>query len=152
MMKTAMMGAAVAVFGAVLGAGGCATVQQARARLVKAPPHCVDQTVQIYFAADQAELTPEGRVVIGQAASAARACKVTGVEVLGLADGAGQAGPNLDLSRTRAQSVAAALAANGLPSAEFKVAAAGQAGAITASGQAAPLRRRADVTLRLAPR
>jgi peptidoglycan-associated lipoprotein len=147
-MKTAMMVAAIAV----LGAGGCATVQQARARLVRVTPHCVDQTVEIYFAADQAELTPEGRMVIGQAASAARACKVTAVEVLGLADGAGQAGANFELSRKRAQSVAAALTANGLPSADFKVAAAGQAGAITAGGQAAPLRRRADVTLHLAPR
>jgi outer membrane protein OmpA-like peptidoglycan-associated protein len=148
-MKTAMMLTAAV---AVLGASGCATVQQARARLVKTPPHCVDQTVEIYFAADQAELTPEGRMVISQAASGARACKVTAVEVLGLADGAGQPGANLELSRRRAQSVATALAANGLPAAEFKVSAAGQAGAITAGGQAAPLRRRADVTLHLAPR
>ena|SRR5438067_393354 len=147
-MKTAMMLTAAV---AVLGASGCATVQQARARLVKTPPHCVDQTVAIYFAADQAELTPEGRMVIGQAASQARGCKVAGVEVLGLADAAGQAGANLELSRKRAQSVAAALTANGLPSAEFRVAAAGQAGATTANGQAAPLRRRADVTLHLAP-
>lgn len=136
----------------VVALGGCQTMQSARERLVKAPPHCVDQTVQIYFAPDQAELTPEGRMVIGQAASAARSCKVTAVEVLGLADAAGAPGANLELSRRRAQSVAAALSANGLPVADFKVAAAGQAGAITADGKAAPLRRRADVTLRLAPR
>jgi outer membrane protein OmpA-like peptidoglycan-associated protein len=147
-MKTAMMLTAAV---AVLGASGCATVQQARARLVREAPRCVDQTAEIYFAADQAELTPEGRMVISQAA-AARGCKVTSVEVLGLADGAGQPGANLELSRRRAQSVAAALAANGLPAADFKVAAAGQAGAVTAAGQAAPLRRRADIALHLAPR
>lgn len=148
-MKTAMMLTAAV---AVLGASGCATVQQARARLVREAPRCVDQTAEIYFAADQAELTPEGRMVISQAAAAGRGCKVTSVEVLGLADGAGQPGANLELSRRRAQSVAAALAANGLPAADFKVAAAGQAGAVTAAGQAAPLRRRADIALHLAPR
>jgi len=136
---------------AAMALSGCATVQSARARLVKAPPRCEDQTVQVYFSPDQAELTPEGRMVISQAAANARGCKVTGVDVLGLADSAGGAGPNLDLSRRRAQSVGAALAANGLPAAEFKIAAAGQAGAVTAGGQAAPLRRRADVTLHLAP-
>jgi peptidoglycan-associated lipoprotein len=148
-MKTAMMLTAAV---AVLAASGCATVQQARARLVKTPPRCVDQTVEIYFAADQAELTPEGRMVISQAAQAARACKVNAIEVLGLADAAGQPGANLELSRRRAQSVTAALTANGLPAADFKVSAAGQAGATTAGGQAAPLRRRVDVALHLAPR
>jgi len=144
------------IFGTVLVAavalGGCQTVQTARARLVKAPPRCVDQTVQIYFAPEAAELTPEGRMVISQAASSARGCRVSGVEVLGLADAAGAPGANLELSRKRADSVAAALAANGLPAAEFKLAAAGQAGAVTADGAARPLRRRADVTLHLAPR
>ena len=135
-----------------LAVGGCQTVQSARARLVRAPARCVVQTVQIYFAPDQAELTPEGRLVISQAAANTRACNVTSVEVLGLADSAGAPGASLDLSRRRAQSVAAALSANGLPTAEFKVSAGGQTGAVTAEGQAAPLRRRADVTLHLAPR
>jgi len=147
-MKTALGLAAAAA----IGLSGCATVQSARARLVKAPPRCEDQTVQIYFSPDQAELTPEGRMVISQAAANARACKVRGVDVLGLADGAGAPGANLELSKRRAESVGAALAANGLPAAEFKIAAGGQAGAVTAQGQAAPLRRRADVTLHLAPR
>jgi len=147
-MKTALSLTAAAAM--VL--SGCATVQTARARLVKAPPRCEDQTAQIYFAPDQAELTPEGRMVISQAAANARGCKVIGVDVLGLADGAGAPAANLELSRRRAQSVGAALAANGLPAAEFKIAAGGQAGAVTAGGQAAPLRRRADITLHLAPR
>ena len=74
---------------------------------------------------------------------------MTSIEVLGLADAAGAPGVNLELSKRRAQSVAAALAANGLPTAEFQVAAGGQDGAVTADGKA-PLRRRADVTLHLA--
>jgi outer membrane protein OmpA-like peptidoglycan-associated protein len=143
----------VALVGVVAVAlAGCQTMQAARARLVKAPPRCVDETVQVYFAPDQAELTPEGRMVINQAASDARACKVTAVEVVGLADAAGAPGANFELSKMRAESVTRALAANGLPVADFRVAAAGQQGAVTSDGKAAPLRRRADVTLRLAPR
>lgn len=150
-MRAVGVAAAAAI---VLGAGalsGCATVQTARARLVKAPARCVDQTVDIYFAPEQAELTPEGRMVITQAASSTRGCKVAAVEVVGLADGVGAPAANLELSKRRAQSVTAALTAAGLPAADFKVGAAGQAGAVTADGRAAPLRRRAEVTLRLSP-
>lgn len=146
-MKIALLTAAVAV---VL--SGCASVQNARARLVRAPSRCVDQTAQIYFEAQSADLTREGRLVIDQAASAARGCRVTGVDVLGLADAAGAPGANLELSKRRADAVARALAANGLPAANFQLGAAGQAGAITPDGEARPLRRRADVTLHLAPR
>ena len=131
--------------------GGCASVETARAHLVKSPPRCVDQTVQIYFEPDSAEVTHEGRMVIAQAASNAKGCRVTAVDVVGLADSAGGADANLQLSKRRADAVAAALTANGLPNAEFKTAM-GQAGATTAGGQAQPLRRRADVTLHLAAR
>jgi len=130
----------------------CATVETARERLVRAPTVCTDQTVQVYFEPDSAELTREGRAVIKAAADEARSCAVAAVEVMGLADAAGAPGANLDLSKRRAQSVTAALAASGLPAAEFKLAAAGDAGSMTADGKAAPLRRRADITLRLAQR
>ena len=139
----------VAAAALVLAIGGCTTIQNARDRIVRATPRCPDQTVQIYFEADSAEVTDESRAVIAQAASQARSCVVKNVSVLGLADAAGSPGANLDLSRKRAQSVTAALAASGLPAAEFRVAAAGQAGATTADGRTAPLRRRADVVLHL---
>jgi outer membrane protein OmpA-like peptidoglycan-associated protein len=121
-------------------------------QLVKAPAHCVDQAVQIYFDADSAELTREGRMVIHQAAGAAAGCRVASVEVIGLADAQGAPNANLELSKRRAAAVAAVLEADGLPAAEFKVGAAGQAGAVTPEGKAAPLRRRADVILHLAPK
>ena len=132
-----------------LSLAACATVQKARDRIIKAPVSCVDQTVQIYFEPESAELTREGKAVINAAAGAARGCKVTSVEVLGLADSAGPADANLELSKRRAQSVTAALASAGLPAAEFRIAAAGDAGATTAGGQSRPLRRRADITLHL---
>jgi peptidoglycan-associated lipoprotein len=135
----------------VLGLGGCASLKTGRERIVKTAPRCVDQTAQIYFEAESAELTKEGRAVIAAAAGESRPCKVTSVEVLGLADSVGAPEVNLELSKRRAQSVTAALSAAGLPAGEFKVLAAGQAGATTAGGQARPLRRRVDVVLHLSP-
>jgi len=82
-----------------------------REQLVKAPAHCVDQTVQIYFDVDSAELTREGRLVIHQAAGAAAGCRVASVEVIGLADAQGAPDANLELSKRRAAAVAAVLQA-----------------------------------------
>lgn len=130
---------------------GCTTVRNARDRIVKPQARCADVTVQIYFEPDSAEVTSEGRAVLRAAADQARACKVEGVSVLGLADAAGAPGANLDLSQRRAEAVTKALAATGLPAAAFDTAAAGQAGAVTATGDTRPLRRRADVTLKLSP-
>jgi outer membrane protein OmpA-like peptidoglycan-associated protein len=138
---------AVAALAATVALGGCSTMQNARARLVRAPSTCADQTVQVYFDPESAELTPEGLAVITSAAANLRPCRVTAVEVLGLADAVGAPQANMALSQRRAQAVSHALAASGLPTAEFRIAAAGQAGAVTPDGQAAPLRRRVDVTL-----
>jgi len=148
-MRSLCMTAAALALAA--GLASCAGFHSRHGRLVTAPAHCADRTVQIYFDAESAELTPEGRAVIEAAAGAARPCRVGSVEVLGLADAVGAPDANLDLSNRRAHAVAAALAAAGLPAAQYRLAAAGQAGAITPSGHAAPLRRRADVVLHLAP-
>lgn len=135
----------------VLGLAGCTALNTGRARIVKSPAHCVDQTVQIYFEPFSAEVTKEGRAVLSAAAAESRPCKVTAVDVLGLSDSiGGNADTNLELSKRRAQAVTGALAAVGLPAAEFKISAAGDAGATTRGGQAKPLRRRVDVVLHLA--
>lgn len=137
------------VTAAVVALGGCAAVEKTRDAIVSRPNTCTDQTVQIYFEPDSAEVTAEGRAVIRQAAAQAKGCTVKRVDVIGLADATGAPGANLDLSKRRAQSVTAALALAGLPAAEFNLAAAGQAGAVTRDGEARPLRRRADIILRL---
>jgi outer membrane protein OmpA-like peptidoglycan-associated protein len=139
------------VAAAAVALAGCETVRTARDKLVKAPARCEEQTVPIYFEPDQAEVTPESRRVITEAANLARGCRVARVSVLGLADAQGEPGANMELSKRRAQSVTAALVAAQLPAAEFRVSAAGQAGATTSDGRAAPLRRRADVVLHMAP-
>ena len=131
------------------GLAGCANMPNGRDRIVKATPHCVDQTVQIYFEPESAAVTKEGRAVLAAAAQQSRSCKVTSVDVLGLADASGAADVSLELSKRRAESVTAALTAVGLPAGEFKITAVGQTGATTADGRSRPLRRRADVVLHL---
>ena len=131
----------------------CSTTPKTRDRIVKAPAACADETVQIYFESRSAEVTREGRAVLNAAARDSKACKVTAVDVLGLADAvSGTPDDNLELSKKRAQAVTEALTAAGLPAAEFKVAAAGEAGATNASGDLRPLRRRADIVLHLSPK
>ena len=130
---------------------GCA-IRGGRDRIVPPEARCEDLTVKIYFEPDSAQVTSEGRAVLAQASSQAKTCKVDRVKVLGLADAAGAPGANLELSKRRAASVSEALAATGLPAAEFDLEAAGQSGATTRTGDAQPLRRRADVTVELSTR
>lgn len=143
---------AIVTLGLLVGLSACATAQKnPRDRIVRRAAVCVDQAAQIYFDADSAVITKEGRALLAATAGDRKSCRVTAVEVVGLADAAGAPGANLELSTRRAQAVTAALTASGLPAAEFKVSAAGQTGATTARGQAQPLRRRVDVLFRLAP-
>lgn len=148
MMKTVILtGVALA-----MGLGGCATVKSARERIVRTAPSCQDVNIAIYFEPDQAQLTPEGRRVIVAQAAQAKRCRVDGVRVVGLADAAGDPAANLELSRQRAASVADAIMRAGLPAAEFDLTGAGQTGSVTADGRLQPVRRRADITLKLANR
>jgi outer membrane protein OmpA-like peptidoglycan-associated protein len=149
MTKTAGLTTLALALGPLLGLGACATLTSPRDRIVQPAAICQDAVVPIYFQTGAAELTAESRRVIAAEAQRAKGCEVNSVSVVGLADAAGEPAANLELSQRRAQSVTAAVAAAGLPAAQFEVAAAGQAGAVTAQGQAAPLRRRAEITLKL---
>ena len=139
----------VSVLG-VAALGACSTPGDPRQRLVREPSACTDVTVPVYFEPNVAQLTPDGRRVIAAAARTARPCRVEEVRVMGLADAAGDPTANLELSQRRAAAVADAIMKAGLPQASFEVAAAGQAGSVTKDGQIAPVRRRADITLKLA--
>lgn len=145
MMKTAM----ATGLSLTLALAGCATVQNARDRIVRPARVCQDVTIPIYFEPNVAQVTPDGRRLIATEAAHARRCRVDQVRVVGLADAAGDPAANLELSKARAASVAEAIMQAGLPSAEFEIAAAGQAGAVTPQGQLQPVRRRAEITLRL---
>ncbi len=148
MTKSKILAASVTGLALAACLAGCGTVHNARDRIVRRQAPCQDVTVQIYFERGSAEVTPEGRAVLRAAAGQAKACKVDGVSILGLADAPGAPDANLELSKKRVASVTQALSATGLPTAEFEVKAIGQTGALTLKG-AALLRRRADVTLRL---
>lgn len=145
-MKTSAI-LALAAVGVAL--AGCSSMGKTRASIVKETAACDDITVQVYFDPDSAELTREGNAVLAAAAGQAKACKIDRVRVLGLADAVGAPQANMELSKKRSAAVTRALIANGLPNAEFDLAAAGQAGAVTKDGEDRPVRRRADVTIEL---
>ncbi len=142
----------VAILGAVALGGlvaGCASPSnpwpKSRSQVVKMAPSCEDFAVQIYFESKSAQLTNEARSVLKSADAMATGCKVASVRVIGLADAVGSPDVSLAVSRQRAAVVTRALAKMGYDHVEFDVGAAGDAGATTSSGEARPLRRRADI-------
>ena len=112
---------------------------------------CSDTRFPIYFQPGSDQLTQPGRDVIALQARRMGPCKVTAVDVVGLADADAPAGDSLGLSQRRAAQVAQALAAAGLPAPAFDIQALGSEGAVTAAGRKAPLHRRAEVVLHAAP-
>lgn len=112
---------------------------------------CEDIKVAIYFDSGSATVNKDGRAVLRGAAQQAQGCKVQRVDVIGLADAVGAPDANMALSEKRAASVTKALRSYGVSN--VQVAAAGDTGAVIQTGSqttvAAPMRRRADVILRL---
>lgn len=139
----------IALGGAVLALAGCAETQgpwrTLRKPVAAAAPTCADFQSSVYFEEDSAALTKEARMVLSGAQAQARGCAVKSVRVIGLADAVGTSEANLVLSRRRAESVTSALAKAGFSKVEIDRVAVGDAGAVAASGAAAPLRRRADI-------
>jgi outer membrane protein OmpA-like peptidoglycan-associated protein len=136
---------------ALIGLAGCQTMQGMRSRFVRAPQQCQDEVVPIYFATGRAELTPDGRKVLFDAATRARACTIKAINVVGLADAGGDEAANFELSKRRAAQVSEAMVDAGLPPRELQLAAAGEGGAVTPDGKVDPLRRRAEITFVLEP-
>ena len=135
---------------AALVVAGCATRPDREA--IVADADCAPVRFDVYFATDQAELTPVAAEAVRMGAAKAAGCRVDRVRVLGLADAQGGATANLNLSERRAQAVTTALEAAGLPAPVFEIEAAGDAGATTAGGANAPLRRRTEVLIETRPR
>jgi outer membrane protein OmpA-like peptidoglycan-associated protein len=139
----------IALGGAVLALAGCAETQgpwrTLRKPVAAAAPTCADFQSSVYFEQDSAALTKEARMVLSGAQAQAKGCAVTSVRVIGLADAVGTSEANLVLSRRRAETVTSALAKVGFSKVEIDRMAVGDAGAVAASGAAAPLRRRADI-------
>ncbi len=135
-------GAALAAAGAVLAGCGQVSGLETGARILSEPP-CTDFFFPIYFGSRSADVTPAAQRVIRNAGRHAQGCSGPHVEVVGLADPQGEAGSAL--SRERAQHMAQALQAAGLPQPSFQS---------NPLGPDAPElsveRRRADVYIRFA--
>lgn len=146
----------LALGGALLATAGCAATDGPfrilRKPVAVAPAVCADFQASLYFDRDSAALTREARMVLDNAKVQARDCTVRSVRVVGLADAVGAPADNLALSRRRAEAVSQALARVGFAKVDVDMAAVGDAGAVSTSGAAAPLRRRADVLFDLEPR
>jgi outer membrane protein OmpA-like peptidoglycan-associated protein len=136
---------------ALLALAACETFHAHKAGpLIATPSSCADIAFPIYFEPGSAAVTREAEQRITAASQQAAGCKVTGVDIVGLADAVGAPGANLALSERRADAVTHALTRHGFGAGPVRVAAAGAADSSTAGGEARPLRRRADVTIRLA--
>lgn len=135
-----------------LALAGCASTpwKPTRASIERVQPACADFQVSIYFERDEHQVTREARSVLRSAQTLAKGCTVLKARVVGLADSVGSPQANLDLSKRRAVSVTQALTRAGFKQVEFDLAAAGEQGATTGAGMAAPLRRRADVFFHMA--
>jgi outer membrane protein OmpA-like peptidoglycan-associated protein len=117
----------------------------------RAGPFCADFSFPIYFDKGSDQLTASARAVVDASVRQIRGCRVSKIEVLGLADADGPKLRNLELSRRRADHVARALVGDGLPTPVFDIEAIGEAGAKAADGKPEPLRRRTEVVIHANP-
>lgn len=146
--------AAIAAMAGVVALGGCAQVGGAARRVVNrgqvvTQPVCQNFNFQIYFEPGSDRLTREAVQVINDSSARIGSCRVSDVDVTGLADADGSAQRNLELSRRRALAVTQALSTRGFPTPTFDIEAGGEAGA-GAPGGVDPMRRRTEVNVRFA--
>ncbi len=133
-------------------AAGCATEPMRKTPAsVAVVSGCADFSYPIYFEKGSDQLTAAARAVVDSSVKQVHGCKVTKVEVLGLADADGGKQRNLELSRRRASNVAKALAGEGMPTPAFDIDAIGELGARALDGKPEPLRRRTEVVIHAEP-
>lgn len=121
-----------------------------RASLEKS--RCADESFPVYFARGSAELNEAARQVIGSASNRVAGCRISSVDVLGIAapDSPGGA-TDAALTQSRADAVARALAAAGLPAPAFDVQVAGSTRPPMRPNRREPLPRRTEVVLHASP-
>ncbi|MEH6664658.1 MAG: OmpA family protein [Brevundimonas sp.] len=140
----------IAAVGAALAVAGCSFA--GRDALVTDPAGCAEQRLDIYFEEGEARIARPARDLIALTGQRLQACRIEGVEVIGLASATGDPARNLTLSERRATAVADAMREAGWPAPQFTLSAAGEAGAMTGDGLAEPLRRRTVIVVRARPR
>ncbi len=91
-----------------------------------APPAPVAHSYMVFFDFNKSDLTPEALAIVDQAAKNATPAKATTLTVTGHTDTVGSDAYNMRLSKRRAESVAAELEKDGIPSSEIAIVAKGK--------------------------
>jgi outer membrane protein OmpA-like peptidoglycan-associated protein len=112
-----------------------------------APAPSVPKSYLVFFDFNKSDLTPQAVTIVNQAAANAAPMKVTKLEVTGHTDTVGSDAYNMRLSRRRAESVAALLEKDGIPSSEIEIIAKGKRDLLvpTADGVKEPQNRRVQI-------
>jgi len=114
---------------------------------VVAPAPAAPRSYLVFFDFNKSDLTPQAVQIVDQAASNAGPAKVTRLTVTGHTDTVGSDAYNMRLSRRRAESVAARLEKDGIPSSEIEIVAKGKRDLLvpTADGVKEPQNRRVQI-------
>ena len=114
---------------------------------VVAPAPSAPKSYLVFFDFNKSDLTPQAVTIVNQAAANAGPAKVTRLEVTGHTDTVGSDAYNMRLSRRRAESVAAQLEKDGIPSSEIEIFAKGKRDLLvpTADGVKEPQNRRVQI-------
>jgi opacity protein-like surface antigen len=115
--------------------------------MAPAPPPAAPKVFIVFFDWDKDLITPEGHAIIQQAADAYKAGAPVQIQVTGYTDRSGSPGYNQRLSERRANNVAKAMAAMGVPPAQMIVSGRGENDnrVPTAPGVREPQNRRVEI-------
>ncbi len=128
-----------------------AAEEQTSAPYTPPPPQAVvlaaPRSYLVFFDFNKSDLTPQARTIVDQAASNAGPAHATRLTVTGHTDTVGSDAYNMRLSRRRAESVAAQLEKDGIPSSEIEIVAKGKRDLLvpTADGVREPQNRRVQI-------
>ncbi len=134
------------VFGlAAIAAGALGLAQPAVAQTA---PACVAGPFMVFFDYDSDQVTPVGRAILDNAASAYRTCAQAQVMITGHTDRAGKDQYNVGLSQRMAANVRSYLAGRGIPDGVMTTQAFGESRPLidTADGMREPQNRRVEIT------
>ena len=114
---------------------------------IPAPPPAAPKVFIVFFDWDKDTITPEGQAIIAQAADAYKAGAPVQIQVTGYTDRSGSPGYNQRLSERRANNVARAMAALGVPKEQMIVSGRGENDnrVPTADGVREPQNRRVEI-------
>jgi iron complex outermembrane receptor protein len=112
-----------------------------------APAPSIPHSYLVFFDFNKSDLTPQAVAIVNQAAANTGPAKVTQLTVTGHTDTVGSDAYNMRLSRRRAESVAAQLEKDGIPSSEIAIVAKGKRDLLvpTADGVKEPQNRRVQI-------